>query len=653
MTSNTTKSGNKSDEQLQALAAAAGIATSWTDAAGRGHSVGPDTLRALLAVLGLPADSPAQIRESLAAATALPPPRPDAATGPGCFGLADALGHPPGRRPRAWGVTAQLYGLRRSGDAGCGDTTALAGLARSLGEAGACCLGVSPVHALFGADPHRWSPYAPSSRLFLNELIIDPDDIAGPAETARALDAPGLAARARAAAAAPLVDWPEVAAIKRAVIDHLIGAHGARLAADAGYRAFRTARGRALDDHAVFEVLDARFRAQGLTGGWPSWPKAFQNNQMNDVAKMANTENVAVEAARLRQWLAFRGLAGAQKAATDAGMGVGLIADLAIGVDGSGAQSWSERTGILNGASIGAPPDLFNPLGQNWGLAAPSPRVMMETGCAGFRQMLDATLSAAGGIRIDHVLGLMRLWLIPDGASPAEGAYLRYPLAEMLDVVADVSQRRRAVVIGEDLGTVPDGFRAVLAARGLMGTRVLWFERDDANDFRAPAAWEDGITATTTTHDLPTTAGWWQGLDIAWRDRLSLFGPGETAELARETRSTDRTRLWTAFTSAGTATGPEPAPDRPGPVIDAALDFLGRSRAPLVLAPLEDLVGLEDQPNLPGTVHEHPNWRRRMPAPLPGLVATPAVGRRVGRVKMGRVKAGRGVAGRTGAEGRD
>lgn len=648
MSGNTTKSGNWPDEKLQALAAAAGIATSWTDAAGQGHSVAPDTLRALLAVLDLPADSPAQIRESLARATALPPPRPDAAAGPHCFGLADALADalawPAGQPPRAWGVTAQLYGLRRSGDLGCGDTTALAGLARSLGEAGACCLGVSPVHALFGADPHRWSPYAPSSRLFLNELIIDPDDIAGGAETARALEALGLAARARAAAAAPLVDWPEVAAIKRAVIDHLIGAHGARLAADPGYRAFRAARGRALDDHAVFEVLDARFRARGLTGGWPSWPHDFRDPRGSSVSNVAISDAEAVEAARLRQWLAFRGLAGAQQAATRAGMGVGLIADLAIGVDGSGAQSWSERSGILNGASIGAPPDLFNPLGQNWGLAAPSPRVMLETGCAGFRQMLDATLSAAGGIRIDHVLGLMRLWLIPDGASPAEGAYLRYPLAEMLDVVADVSQHRRAVVIGEDLGTVPDGFRAVLAARGLMGTRVLWFERDAAQDFRAPEAWEDGITATTTTHDLPTTAGWWRGLDIAWRDRLSLFGPGETAALAQETRAQDRTRLWTAFTRAGTATGPEPAPDRPGPVIDAALDFLGRSRAPLVLAPLEDLVGLEDQPNLPGTVHEHPNWRRRMPAPLPGLMATPAVGRRVGRVKMGRVKGGPGVA---------
>ncbi|WP_372088561.1 4-alpha-glucanotransferase (plasmid) [Tistrella mobilis] len=628
---------------MQALAAAAGIATSWTDAAGQGHSVTPDTLRALLAVLDLQANSPAQIRESLERAAALPPPRPDAAVGPRCFGLDAALGQP-GRPPRAWGATAQLYGLRRSGDPGCGDTTALAGLARSLGKAGACCLGVSPVHALFGADPHRWSPYAPSSRLFLNELIIDPDDIAGPAETARALETLGLAARARAAAAAPLVDWPEVAAVKRAVIDHLLKAHGARLAADAGWQAFRAARGRPLDDHAVFEVLDARFREQGLTGGWPSWPQDFRDPRRSSVANMAKSAAEAVDRARLRQWLAFRGLAGAQRAATDAGMGVGLIADLAIGVDGSGAQAWSERAGglngagILTGASIGAPPDLFNPLGQNWGLAAPSPRVMMETGCAGFRQMLDATLAAAGGIRIDHVLGLMRLWLIPDGASPAEGAYLRYPLAEMLDVVADVSQHRRAVVIGEDLGTVPDGFRAVLAARGLMGTRVLWFERDAAQDFRAPEAWEDGITATTTTHDLPTTAGWWQGLDIAWRERLSLFGPGETAALAQETRTRDRTRLWSAFTNAGTATGPEPAPDTPAPVIDAALDFLGRSRAPLVLAPLEDLVGLDDQPNLPGTIHEHPNWRRRMPAPLPGLVETPAVVRRVGRVKMGREK---------------
>jgi len=651
------------DTALAALATAAGIATAWEDAAGQPHEVSPDTLRALLAVLDLPAGSVAQIREShdrLArepvAPSQVPPlaaPVPDR-----CFSLADATGAGDPRHgdPRLWGIAAQLYGLRRHdgagyaagrhgaghGDLGCGDTTALASLARAAAAQGAACIGVSPVHALFDADPLSYSPYSPSSRLFLNTMIIDADAIAGADETARSLDRLGLGAEARRVAAEPLIDWPAVARVKQAVMHDLLARHGARIEADPDYRGVIAAGGDALADHARFEAIDAHMRAtHGADGhtphGWRGWPEAFRDPRSPAVAAFARDHQGAVARAQMLQWQASRGLGAAHQAARDAGMAVGLIADLAIGVDGSGAQAWSHQDQMLIGATIGAPPDLFNPLGQNWGLAAFSPRALAASGHAAYIQMLRAALRHAGGIRIDHILGLMRLWLIPEGAAPAEGAYLRYPLQDLLHATVLESRRHNAVVIGEDLGTVPAGFRDMLGAHGILGTRVLWFERDAGGDFLPPDRWERPVVATATTHDLPTTAGWWAGADIDWRERLGLFGPGETAESLRELRALDRSRLWSALGAAGSVDGIAPAPHASAdPVIDGTLNFLGQTPTPLVLAPLEDLAGLGDQPNLPGTIAEHPNWRRRMPAPVPDLLETPAARRRLSMLRAGR-----------------
>ncbi|MFD0391691.1 4-alpha-glucanotransferase [Tistrella bauzanensis] len=371
--------------------------------------------------------------------------------------------------------------------------------------------------------------------------------------------------------------------------------------------------------------------------GWRGWPEAFRDPRSPAVAAFARDHQDAVARALMLQWQASRGLSAAHQAARDAGMPVGLIADLAIGVDGSGAQAWSHQDQMLIGATIGAPPDLFNPLGQNWGLAAFSPRALAASGHAAYIQMLRAALRHAGGIRIDHILGLMRLWLIPEGAAPAEGAYLRYPLQDLLHATVLESRRHHAVVIGEDLGTVPAGFRDMLGAHGILGTRVLWFERDAGDNFLPPDRWERSVVATATTHDLPTTAGWWAGADIDWRERLGLFGPGETSESLRELRALDRSRLWSALDAAGSVDGIEPAPHASAdPVIDGTLNFLGQTPTPLVLAPLEDLAGLGDQPNLPGTIAEHPNWRRRMPAPVPDLLETPAARRRLSRLGSGR-----------------
>jgi 4-alpha-glucanotransferase len=249
---------------------------------------------------------------------------------------------------------------------------------------------------------------------------------------------------------------------------------------------------------------------------------------------------------------------------------------------------------------------------------------MRMQGFSAFIDMLRATFAHGGGLRIDHVLGLQRLWLVPEGGSAADGAYLRYPMPDLLRLIALESMRHRSIVIGEDLGTVPEGFRERLARHGLLGISVLWFERsEDGGSFKAPSQYSRTALATTTTHDLPTVAGWWSGHDIAWRDRI-----GQTAArpdgrdpvaLANAERAADRHALWRAFQHAGVAAPGVGAPPKTDAPIDEALAFVASTPAPLVLYPLEDLLGLPDQPNLPGSIDEHPNWRRRLGATIDAL----------------------------------
>jgi 4-alpha-glucanotransferase len=243
---------------------------------------------------------------------------------------------------------------------------------------------------------------------------------------------------------------------------------------------------------------------------------------------------------------------------------------------------------------------------------------------------LRANLRHAGGLRIDHAMGLTRLWLVPHGMPPSEGAYLAYPFEDLIRLLALESHRHRALVIGEDLGTVPAEFRARCRAAGLAGMDVLWFQRDDER-FLPAASWRHDAIALTTTHDLPTVAGWWQAADLDLRRGLGLADDGEVAR-----RGAERKMLWRAFAQADVAKGPAPEKKETAPVVDAAIAFVARTPDPLALVPLEDLVGSGEQPNLPGTIDEHPNWRRRLATPADQLLDEPAAARRVGILKAAR-----------------
>ncbi|MFC7609700.1 4-alpha-glucanotransferase [Teichococcus aestuarii] len=394
------------------------------------------------------------------------------------------------------------------------------------------------MHAQFSADPSRSSPYAPSSRLWLDVRHADGEDLL-----------PGLppfgaelAADWARLEALPMVEWPAVAAARLARLRQIHRAfrEAPPGEAHAAFARFLAEGGTSLTRHARFEALHAAQLAAGpARWHWRDWPAALRDPESPEVAAFAEAQAEEVAFHAFAQFLADRGLSAAQRAAREGGARIGLIADLAIGVDGGGADAWARQTEFLSGVEIGAPPDIFNAKGQSWGITTYSPHGLTANGFAAFREMLGAAFRNAGGVRLDHVLGLRRLWLVPQGEGPAAGCYLRYPLEDMLRLVALESHRHKAIAIGEDLGTVPEGFRPKLQNAGLAGMRVMWFEQS-GKSFKDPARWTREAVSMTSTHDLPTVAGWWEGRDLLWRETLGTTLEGRPRRVRRNGRSCGR-----------------------------------------------------------------------------------------------------------------
>ncbi len=507
---------------------------------------------------------------------------------------------------RMWGVCAQLPSLRGDHASPFGDLGILAHSVPALAEVGVDLVAISPVHALFPADPGRFSPYGPSSRTVVNVLLTDPD-LAGIAV------ASSIANEKKPKA---LIDWQ--AAIPRRLA-HLRDAFASLDPAPRPDAAILA--------QATFDALDAHFRGQGLYG-WRAWPQEYHNPSSTAVRDFARDRKDDVAFHAWLQGLAQRSLANAQDAALRAGMMVGLVTDLAVGIDRGGSDTWHRPHAFLRGLSVGAPPDPLGPEGQDWGLTTFNPLTLALDGFRAFRDTLASAMAHAGGVRIDHILGLSRIWVIPDGCASTQGCYISFPLTDLLHILAIESQRHRAIVIGEDLGTVPTGLRSALDAVGIAGMRVLWFERDQDGGFVDPSAWDRDAAAMTSTHDLPTLAGWWQGRDIDWTWRIGRKSAFETSDEEHAHRAQERAMLWRRLVFSGHAHGDAPPPEKPDRFVTAACAHVADSACELALIPLEDLAGLAEQPNLPGTIDEHPNWRRRLPQSLAALLAQPATAER-------------------------
>src|ERR1700730_15928251 len=527
---------------------------------------------------------------------------------------------------RLWGIAVQLYTLRSRNNWGIGDFNDLRSLVRWVASHGAGFVGLNPLHALAPADPERSSPYSASSRHFLNVLYIAVPLVPEFQECAAARERmadPAVAERLQELRGRELVDYRGVADLKFEILAllyrdfcdrHLaLGTDRAR-----AFRAFTSAGGDLLQLHARFDALDRYFRATlGVASGWQSWPEEFRNANGKAAARFAAAHPGEVEFYAYLQWLAHEQLCGAQELARELGMPIGLYGDYAVGANPSGSETWIDQLSYRMGAEIGAPPDPRALKGQGWGIPPQDPSAMLAQRLQGFVTLIRNNMRYYGAMRLDHVMSLFRLWWVAAGFSPTEGAYVHYPLQQLLTVLCLESARSACVVVGEDLGVVPDEMRRAMPECGLYHYKVLLFEKLDGR-FRRTDEYVRHALATVTTHDMPTLRSYWEGRDIELRRRLNLYPSAEVeSDIVRE-REHDRELLLGALQEQGLkpaqpATAFEPFTAE----LSHALHlYLARSSTTLVALQIEDLLGMVDPVNVPGTYLEYPNWQRKLHADI-------------------------------------
>lgn len=529
---------------------------------------------------------------------------------------------PPGRW---WVLAAQLYGLRSRRNWGIGDFADLRVLVEIAAELGAAGVGLNPLHALFAEAPERPSPYSPNSRLFLNPLYIATDEIPDLAD-----QRPETAEEMARLRQAELVDYPRVAALKERCLRAAYEAFAQHAAPERrdDFEAFRRSHAPALARFASFEVLRGR-----LGRPWWEWPPEWRAPDDAALARLRADAPDEVGYREYVQWIADRQLMRCRDRARTLGLTTGLYLDVAVGVQPDGFDAWNAPDTLLRNLAVGAPPDLYNTAGQNWGLAGFLGVGLKAHAFEPYREMLDAVMRYAGAIRIDHVLGLKRLYLIPQGLSADQGAYVRLPFEQMLTVTAEESVRHRCIVIGEDLGTVPEGFRATLAEWGIWSYQVMMFERDAVGAFNAPSQYRERAVATFSTHDLPTFAGWTGRHDLRAKKELGV-DPGETARA--RTKAIAQLRRALRVVAAQALDFP------------SVVRFLAASPAKMLVIGLEDALGVTTQVNIPGTVDEHPNWRRKLPLDLEQLPDHPEL-RAIARIAAESGRSGLSADARGGA----
>jgi len=477
--------------------------------------------------------------------------------------------------PRGWGVTLPLYGLRPEAGGGLGTYRDLGRAAGALGGMGAGFLGINPVHAGFPNDPLNYSPYAPSSRRHLNVMHIETGQEGASDES-------------------ELIEYPEAFARRGKALNDAYALYRAGLG-DPAFDAWRSGRGEELERFAIHQALSDVHGAY-----WTDWPQEYRDRDAAAVREFAAANDDRVSFHAWLQWRAETQLADAQREAHGAGMHYGLYLDLAVGAHPSGAETWADPEHFARGVSLGAPPDAFSADGQVWGVAPLSPLALAQSGFAVLADTLREQFRFSGLLRIDHILGFDRAFWCPEGLP---GLYVMMPKRAMLAVARIEAARAGASIVGEDLGNIPDGLRADLDASGILGCRVAVFEREWQGDrgFRNSSTYDPQTLASFASHDLPTWRGWRKGLDIDWRARIGHMD-GEAAQRERHARHDDVEAFGRTI-------------ENHEGCVDALHAFLGRSASRLVALQAEDILGLEEQANLPGTVFEHPNWRRRLPVP--------------------------------------
>lgn len=523
---------------------------------------------------------------------------------------------------RVWGMAFQLYAVRSRRNWGIGDFTDLVQLTRKAANLGADLLGLNPLHALFPADPQHCSPYSPASRQFLNTAYIDPEAIPefASAEEAVALVSSAVFQSRLAELRAPAqVDYAGVWAAKEEVLRLIYANFAANPDPDRllEFDEFIKSKRQAIEKLGIFYALQAHFSESGRPGGWQAWPSAYQSPDSDAVAAFRRSHRDQIRYYMFLQWIAAEQLARAEQVAADAGMQVGLYRDLAVGIDAGGADAWSDRALYADGASVGAPPDPLALQGQDWGIPPMRPDILVERAYQPFIDLLRANMGHGGALRIDHVMALFRLWWVPGGRPSAEGAYVHYDLPALMAILALESQRHRCLVIGEDLGVVPDAIRRAMPEYGVYSYRVFFFEHEPDGRALEPQHYPAHALVTVSTHDLPPLVSFWHGTDIELRDQLKLYPDDAIRQTVAMARIDERQFILEALHQHGLLPPAVLADPASGVRMSAALSsaiqaYMARSRAALMVVQPEDWLAMETPVNVPGTGDEHPNWQRKL-----------------------------------------
>ncbi|WED23990.1 4-alpha-glucanotransferase [Vibrio sp. JC009] len=551
-----------------------------------------------------------------------------------------------------WGPSVQLYTLRTADNWGIGDFSDLKQLVSETASRGADFVGLNPIHALFPANPEGASPYSPSSRSWLNILYIDVnsvEELSQCADAQKIVESAEFQQRLKAVRKDDWVNYTEVAALKMAVLPLLFNEFKVRhldkqTQRGAEFLSFIQAGGESLKHQAVFDALHEKlYQEDSSVWGWPVFPEKYRKYESAAVKEFIRENEQFIQSYMYFQWIADCQLNEAQKLAEDAGMSIGLYRDLAVGVTGSGSESWVDDGNLILDASVGAPPDIFGPLGQNWGLPPLNPQVLQATGYDAFVKLIRANMKHCGALRIDHVLGLLRLWWIPQDKGAKDGAYIYYPVDDMLAILALESHRHQCSVIGEDLGTVPDEIVDILANAGIHSYKLFFQEIAEDGGFYSPAHYTEQSMAALCTHDMPTLRGFWHCDDLKRGRELGLYRDEEKLKVLFDNRLDYKQEILKSLASHGYL--PE------GVGLDASLVpmdsylsdalhlHLAAGSSSLLSIQLEDWLEMDMPVNIPGTVDEYPNWRRKLSVTLDEVFARDQVNRIAEEMTRVRAKA--------------
>ncbi|WP_065356444.1 4-alpha-glucanotransferase [Kluyvera georgiana] len=535
---------------------------------------------------------------------------------------------------KLWGACVQLYTLRSEKNWGIGDFGDLKAMLPEVAKRGGAFIGLNPIHALYPANPESASPYSPSSRRWMNVIYIDVnavEDFRLSEEAQAWWKLPATQQKLKAARDVEQVDYTAVTELKMTALrmawKRFAKRHDEPMAA---FRYFVDKEGESLYWQAAFDALHAhQVKEDKLRWGWPAWPKAYQNIESPEVHVFCQQHADEVDFYLWLQWLAYTQFAECWETSQRDAMPIGLYRDLAVGVAEGGAETWCDRELYCLKASVGAPPDILGPLGQNWGLPPMDPHIIAARAYEPFIELLRANMKNCGALRIDHVMSVLRLWWIPYGETADHGAYVQYPVDALLSILALESKRHRCMVIGEDLGTVPVEIVGKLRKSGVYSYKVLYFENDSEKTFRAPKAYPEQSMAVATTHDLPTLRGYWESGDLTLGNALGLYPDADVLRGLYQDRELAKQGLLDALHKYGAL------PKRAGhkaslmsmtSTLSRGMQrYIADSNSALLGLQPEDWLQMSAPVNIPGTSSEYPNWRRKLSTSLEAMFADDGV----------------------------